>query len=1625
MTASSNVPPLAAEPYLQSIISLMSSDDSVVNKTLFAQFIPLFYRSLSRDFVITKQDALHWYDLAKSQWLFMFERALHDIKLRVFNPDLEKDGFEGDYTLVELDMQDMPFLVDSMRMCLQSLHIPILHMVYVGGLYVVRDSKNRMTQVHGYSGKVGSHKDEKEYFEAPIQIQIEKQTDIKVLANIEMALKAALNDVSLVSQDWQTMCLHVEGLIENFKEPIDGVSTTDESESRAFLQWLLKDHFTFLGLREYRLIKTHEKEGLELIADSGLGVLRDTSKASSFRSFEALSHAARSLATSVEPCIELGKTNTKATVHRPVFSDYIGVKRYKDGKVIGFCRIIGLYTSLAYRDLPENVPFIRRKMNTVLQRSGFAPNSHPGKDLLHILHTFPRDDLFHASEEELYDIALGIMLLQERRCIRLFPRVDRFGRFISCLVFVPRENFTTELAEKMRVIIGETLDAKEVLMDTYFSSSVLVRIHFVVRLDQPFKNDFDFSVLEQILLDTGLSWGDNLLKVLTQEYSLDEAHLLHKTFESALSAAYKERFTTHQALEDIKQVRALDDHHTLGVHFYRGTNKCEGDICLKLYRHYRPLILSDIVPLLEHMGFTVLSEDSYRVGLSKDNDCWISDFSLASNMKEGDCDIEEINKRCGAALLKIGSGALDSDGFNQLMIKASLSWKDILVLRAYAKYLRQLSFAFTQSAIERALYENPGVTRVLVDLFTARFDPKLVGDRLAVCAAIEEKINTELDLVKSLDHDRVFRLYIRLIAATLRTNHYFTIDEVRPLALKFNPSLIPDVPKPVPAYEIFVYSARFEGVHLRTTKVARGGFRWSDRFDDYRTEILGLMKAQHVKNSVIVPAGAKGGFVTKRVHPSMPKDEVMAEGIACYQNFIRNLLDMVDNISADGLVIHKPMIRYDQDDCYLVVAADKGTATFSDFANAVSKEYHFWLGDAFASGGSQGYDHKKMGITARGAWISAQRHFMEMGKNVDADVITVTGIGDMSGDVFGNGMLMSSRMKLVAAFNHMHIFIDPNPDTQQSFEERQRLFNLPRSTWDDYNKTLISNGGGVYRRDVKSITLSKEAQDMLGLSSKTVVPDELIRTILTADVDMLWNGGIGTYIKSPQETHDQVGDRHNDLIRVDGNELRCKMVCEGGNLGATQLGRISYALKGGRLNTDFIDNSGGVDCSDHEVNIKILLNRLVQSGQMTQEGRDQLLVQMEPDVARLVLMNNYRQNQTLSMMASKAVTHLGLYMAFMKSLENEGLLDRKLVGLPTTKKLLARASHHKGLTRPEMALLLSTAKNVLKDRILACELINDPSLQDFIFEAFPTVLKQRYPKEVLNHPLHNEILATQLGHTLISDMGIAFVYQMMSETDASVLAIIKAYVAARSIYDTGHLYLDVANLDHIVAPEIQNQILDAGMRLIREAVRWFLAQSNPEHLDIAKMVYLYRESVVTLFSRVERLLVGKDLEVFHQRKKDLLDAGVPQELAQRVVSSPILYHALNIVQASINSEVVVYRVASAYFYIFEHLHFEQLRLAINRYPSDNRWNILAKASFNADLNEIQRAIVVDILRNTALEGDIHSRIAQWSELHKHVFLRYQELAYQLTHEHANDFSMITVAIRLLNTLVNNSKLAHE
>lgn len=1609
-------------PYLLPILQLVDSDDAIDNKKLFKQFINLFCRSLPKEYVLTKQDAKHWYALAKSQWQFMLMRGADDIKLKLFNPQKSDDGFAGDYTLIELDMQDMPFLVDSMRMCLQSLRIPILHMIYVGGLYICRNEDNEMVQVTSHPSKSKANKKCTEYFEAPIQIQIEKQTDSEALKQIEMSLQSTISDVLLVNQDWKAMTSHVEALIEVFKQPVEGVNPQDERESKNFLQWLMKDHFTFLGLREYRLVKEDGKEGLELIADSGLGVLRDVSHASHFRSFDALSPAAKSLATSPMPCIELGKTNTKATVHRPVYSDYIGVKRYKDGKVIGFCRIIGLYTSLAYRALPENVPFVRRKIKGILQKSGYGPQSHPGKDLLHVLHTFPRDDLFHATSDELFDIAMGIMALQERRCIRLFPRLDRFGRFISCLVFVPRENFTTDLAEKMRRIIADAFRAKEVLMDTYFSSSVLVRIHFVVRLSHPLAADFDFSLLEQSLVDTGLSWSDNLLKILLQHYATDEAHCIYKMYENSFSAAYKERFSPREALKDIIKLKEIQKQHTLGLQFYIGTNRCEGNICLKLYRQGRPLTLSDIIPILEQMGFIVLSEDSYRINHDAQTELWISDFSLLLPNFDKNIDSDFINAICEPALLQTWKGELDNDGFNQLLLKANVCWDDVLVLRAYGKYLKQLSFAFSMLALEKALYENPHIAKKLIALFKARFDPAFEGDRSHICDDIEKSVYEDLEQVKSLDQDRIIRLYVKLILATVRTNHFMPGEGVKPLALKLNPSLIPDIPKPVPAYEIFVYSSRFEGVHLRAAKVARGGLRWSDRYDDYRTEVLGLMKAQQVKNSVIVPAGAKGGFVAKNLRPSMAKDEMFAEGVACYQGFIKNLLDLVDNLSDEGDVISKPMLRYDGDDCYLVVAADKGTATFSDIANSISKDYDFWLGDAFASGGSVGYDHKKMGITARGAWVSAQRHFLDMGKNVDQDPIAVVGIGDMSGDVFGNGMLMSRHMKLVAAFNHQHIFIDPNPNPETSFEERKRLFEKPRSSWDDYNRELISKGGGIYHRDAKSIALSKEAKKLLGLNQDTMVPDDLIKALLLANVDMLWNGGIGTYIKSPQETHEQVGDRANDLIRVNGDELNCTVVCEGGNLGATQLGRIAFSLNGGKINTDFIDNSAGVDCSDHEVNIKILLNQLIKSGKLDQKDRDALLAEMEADVARLVLINNYRQNQTLSNMASKSVSHLGLYMAFMKDLEREGILDRKLAGLPTAKELMARKANNQGLTKPELAVLFSTTKNILKDKILASNLVDEPALQYFIYQAFPVMLKQRFGKDILNHQLSKDILATQLSNVLTSEMGIAFVYQMMQETGAPFETIIKAYLAARSIYNTCNLYLDVAGLDYVIDVTIQNQILIEGMRLIRQATRWFLAQSKSSDFDIEQVVMLYKDSVIRLFTKVEKLLVGSDLERFHEFKSNLLKAGVPEEFAQRIASGRSMYHALNIVQASLESGVAVYRVAKAYFLMFEALHFTQLRSAINNYPSDNRWSVLAKAAFNADMDAIQRAVVVNVLTDPQLQGDIKSRIVQWCDLNAAVLTQYEELLFNLNALSTTDFAMITVAIRQLQSLVRKSEV---
>ena len=1545
--------------------------------------------------------------MALSHLRLMADLSPDEIKVKVFNPSLEEDGWVCPHTVVQVVLKDRPFLVDSLRMEITRLNLDHFFMVHMGGMLVIRDDHGKITDIERYKGqdvKVG-------LVESPIYIEIERQHDPASMESIRLHLLRVLNDVCIAVTDWPKMCDKMREVIAEMEAVND--NNEEVIESIAFLKWLLENNFTFLGVRDYDIKNEDDKLVLKLVPNTGLGVLSDESTSKKNRLLADLPEQARLLILSNENRIFISKTNTISTVHRPVYTDYVGVKRLdKNGCLIGERRFIGLYTSTAYSSDPQTIPFLRHKVLYVLKKSQLPRHSHSGKDLQHILANLPRDDLFQASTTELYQLAMGILQMQERRCIRLFAREDAYGRYISCLVYVPRETFNTKLLQKIRAILMESFDGVDASFNTFFSTSVLSRLHFIVRIKQNTTKKYELSDIERQLVEVGKSWQDEFYERVLEHFGDNNGAALYTKYKDAFSAGYREVFKAHQAVFDIEHIEQLRTDSELGMTVYRPLGFQANRLKFKLFCLAHTIPLSDALPILENLGFRVLSEEPYEIQLPEQRIVWINDFTIEYIYPELP-ELSSMTQLFEDAFLAVWQGKSENDKFNHLVVCAGFSWREVVIFRAYSKYLQQLgSFPFSVQYIAETFIHNAKVVEILLKLFGCLFDPALDDQRDT--SAHEKQFLTLLDSVASLDEDRTFRAFFDLIKATLRTNFYQNkiIATQNFISFKLSPKDIPGAPLPVPAYEIFVYSPDFEGVHLRMAKVARGGIRWSDRREDFRTEVLGLMKAQQVKNSVIVPSGAKGGFVVKKPALGKTRDEVFQEGVRCYQGFITALLGLTDNFVSGALVHPDHVVRRDDDDPYLVVAADKGTATFSDIANKISLDEGFWLGDAFASGGSAGYDHKKMAITARGAWISAERHFQELGINVNEAPVTVVGIGDMAGDVFGNGALLSSNMKLVAAFNHLHIFIDPNPNPLVSFEERKRLFNLPRSNWSDYQADLISTGGGVFLRSAKSIKLSDEIRALVDLSDEELTPNNLIRALLKAPVDMIWNGGIGNFIKANTESNPDAGDRTNDALRVNGNDVRAKVVCEGGNLGVTQLGRIEFELNGGKINTDFIDNSAGVDCSDHEVNIKILFSTLIGKNDFTLKQRNQLLLKMTDEVGELVLQDNYHQNEALSLAAFSSADYIDVYRRFITNLEEMGKLNRALEFLPTDKMILDRKSEGLGLTKPELSVLLAYAKIVVEEEFCHSALVNDPYFQCYAKDAFPKPLRERFLPEILNHRLYREIVATQVSNRMISDMGITFVYTMYDETGADLDHIVSAYSVAHKIFHMEKLYADIESLDYKIDTSVQYAMMIDIVRLVRRATRWFLINRR-EKIDIQATIDLFSASANDLYKKLPKLLNGSDQERYEQRHNDYMAAGVPAEIAYRIASTDAIYHTLNIIEVSRLHDFDYALVAKTYFAVIDRLELLWFRDLIDTYRNDTNWKILAKASYKGDLDWVQRGITLSVLKMPSKLTDLTARINEWALHNKIALDRWESVLMRLRGTETREFAMLAVAIREL------------
>jgi glutamate dehydrogenase len=1561
---------------LEQVLALVREKVAAESRSAIETFVRAYYLQVDPE-DLAQREAADLYGAALSHWNFARRREPGAARVRVFNPSVQEHGWRSTHTVVEIVNDDMPFLVDSVTMEVNR-HGLTLHLI----VHPVIDASY-------------------------LHVEVDRIVDAPAMEALAADLRRVLGDLRAAVEDWKKMLAKLREIVADLERRAPSVVPAELAEARAFLDWLADDHFTFLGYRCHDLVAMGGNDALKVLSGSALGILREKPQAAVSASFAQLSPQARAYAR-VKDLVVITKSNSRSTVHRPGYLDYVGIKRYDErGEVCGEHRFLGLYTHTAYHAAPGEIPMLRRKVANVQARSGVARGGHAWKALENILETYPRDELLQIPEQELFDTALGILHLGERQRFRLFVRRDPFERFLTCLIYAPRERYTTDIRLKWQAILIRELNGASSDFNVFFSESMLARVMITVRTTPGKIPEYDVRELERQLAAAARRWEDDLRQALLEAAGEARGNELMRRFGAAFPAAYREDIPARNAVPDCETMAQVLATGALGMKLYRPLEAPPGTLRFKLFRKGKPMTLSDGLPMLERMGLRVLEERPYRVATEEGEPVWIHDFGLDAG--DSEIEIDAVGRLFEEAFGRVHSGEVENDDFNRLVLAARLSAAEIVVLRAYAKYLRQVGFPLSQGFIEQTLAAHPTLARMLVKLFGLRLDPQKADD--AAAAAQVNAIGQALERVANLNEDRVLRQYLALVLATTRTNLW----RRRPfLSCKFDPAKIPGLPEPKPMFEIFVYSPRFEGVHLRGGKVARGGLRWSDRPEDFRTEVLGLVKAQMVKNTVIVPVGSKGGFVLKRAPSPQDREAFMKEGVACYQDFLRGLLDLTDNLVA-GKVEPPPQVRrLDPDDPYLVVAADKGTATFSDYANAMSKEYGFWLGDAFASGGSAGYDHKAMGITARGAWESVKRHFREMGIDTQTTPFTVAGVGDMSGDVFGNGMLLSKHIRLVAAFDHRHIFIDPAPDPEKSFQERQRLFRLPRSSWADYDAALISKGGGVWPRAAKSIPVSAEAKRALGIAADAMAPNDLVNAILRAPVDLLYNGGIGTYVKGSRESHADVGDRTNDALRANGKDLRCKVIAEGGNLGLTQLGRVEYALAGGRINTDAIDNSAGVDTSDHEVNIKILLGLVIAEGELTEKQRNTLLAQMTDQVAALVLRDNYFQTQSLSVAGRIAPQLLDAQQRFMQYLERLGRLNRALEFLPSEEEIAERRTKKIGLATPERAVLLAYSKIWLYDEFLTSDLAQDPWIASALGRYFPQALREAYAGVMPRHPLKREIIATHVVNSMVNRVGSTFVHRLMDTTGAKAPEIVRAYLLQREIFGYVPLWQSIEALDNRVPDATQAELLIEAGRLNVRATSWFL-RSPRLKAPMEETIERFRPGVEALYEHLARLLDPQARQHFEAQAARWMQAGVPAGIARRVAALDTLFAALDIAEVAADAGRPVATVAGVYFELGAKLGLGWLRERIGGLPGDSHWQTLAKGAMRDDVAGLARTLA----RNVVADGqaqDAAELVAAWQSRNGASMERATRLLEELRAAPAPDLAMLSVALRELRNL---------
>jgi glutamate dehydrogenase len=1534
---------------------------------------------------------------------------------------------DGTTTAVDIVTADAPYLVDSVTAELNRAGHPVAHLLHP-----------QIVACRGQDGVVIQILDLDDTAEVPDGAAIESwmhiETDLipsEEHHQIAQDLRRVLTDVHAAVRDAPALYSLIRDLAGRIETDPGQFDRDTSTEAAALLRWLADGNFMILGHAAYSANELASPSRSDTAEQSGneRGVLRGEASISPLELLPAYRSGA--------PLV-IFKSPMVSTVRRSARYDCVTViAPERDGSGEKIHVFLGLITDESDGSVGR-VPVLRRRIAEVLQRSGARADSHTGRQLLAALRTLPRDELLEATSPDLLRLAQLVVDRSERGGIGVFARTHLNRDFVSVLVYFPADRLGPETRRKVRDVVLANWPGKIIGRDDRIVELGLARMHFLVALrpGEEVPNP-ERSKVEATVARVTRRWSDDLGDLLTVAVGEQEADRMLRRYSGAFPEAYKEDFPASTAVSDLRKLETLPDLEGLGFDVYTPSPDDPADRRLKIFRTGTPLSLGRTLPMLELMGIEVLDERPYELERTDGTAAWIYDFGL--KLGEGVDFGPERSAAVIDTLRVLWAGGIEQDGFNALVVRAGLTWQEAAVLRAYAKYLRQAGTTFSQGYIEQTLSQNTTIARQLVDLFDARFNPDRGGDMTdgeddPAQEAIRADIDAALQNVSSLDQDRILRSLLTLINATLRTNNYRISDDLRDslgatgtapeaFAIKLDSRSIPDLPEPRPKFEIWVYSPRLEGVHLRFGSVARGGLRWSDRREDFRTEVLGLVKAQMVKNAVIVPVGSKGGFVAKRLpDPAIDRDAWLAEGVACYKTFITSLLELTDNYRTDPqgnqYVAPPPRTRrYDGDDPYLVVAADKGTATFSDIANGIALERGFWLGDAFASGGSIGYDHKAMGITAKGAWESVKYHFRELDLNTDTEDFSVVGIGDMSGDVFGNGMLLSQHIRLLAAFDHRHIFLDPSPDPTVAFAERRRVFALPRSSWDDYDKRLISPGGGTFSRAAKAIPISDEVARALGIAGgmRTLAPSALIHAILTAPVDLLWNGGIGTYVKASTESHLQAGDKANDVLRADGIELRCRVVGEGGNLGLTQRGRVEYARNGGRINTDAIDNSAGVDTSDHEVNIKILLDRAVRSGQLDAAHRVSLLAAQTDEVAELVLRDNYGQNVMLGVARHGARALLSVHRRLIKELEKAGELDREIEFLPTDKELSVREVAHEGLTSPELAVLAAYVKIVLTEVVRDSPVPDEPWFRSVLQAYFPKPIAERFDADLDGHPLHREIITTCVVNDMVNRGGSTFVFRAQEETGVDVAQVTRAYTVVREVFGLESIWQDIEALDNQVPTDAQHIAYREVRRTIDRAVRWLVDVRFPLS-DVATEVERFGPTVAELVPSVPEMLRGRERENLYAEVDRLVGHGLPRELAVRVSTLLTAFLLLDVVEIAVANDRPAAEIADLHFALSERLSVDDILYAVTNLPRDDRWSALARAAMRHDVYAALAAITTSVLNNTDKSLSATERLAEWAKRNPERVERARTTFAEALSRDPVDLATLSVALRVMRGL---------